>query len=212
MKKTNFLHNWFAGHTRQWLAFALLATPVLGPLASAETLYVTDILRLGLHQASDTSDSPFRTLVSGDSLEILERSTYYARVRTANGDVGWVKASYLTDEVPAQARLAALTAQRDTLTMQLADARSRLDTLNTELADLRAQRDTLAQGAQAIESETMQLRSSNAALIAQVAAHRYSIHAKWVLLAVTAVLAGGFFGGWWWADSRQRARHGGFRI
>lgn len=212
MKKTTFRQSWLARHTLQCLALALLASPVLGPLASAETLYITDILRLGLHQASDTSDSPFRTLVSGDSLEILERSTYYARVRTVNGDVGWVKASYLTDEVPAQARLAALTAQRDTLTTQLADARSRLGVINTELADVRAQRDTLAQSTQAIETEAADLRSSNTALTAQVLAYRYSVHAKWVLLAVTAVLAGGFAGGWWWADTRQRARHGGFRI
>src|SRR5690606_40383264 len=58
--------------------------------AQAETAYVTDILQLGLHQASDTSDRPFQNLTSGTRLEILERTALYARVRTDEGAEGWV--------------------------------------------------------------------------------------------------------------------------
>ena len=47
----------------------VLAAVVLAVPASAETAYVTDILRLGFHQAEDTSDRPFRTLLSGTELE-----------------------------------------------------------------------------------------------------------------------------------------------
>ena len=54
---------------------------LLPMLAAAETAYVTDTLRLGLHQAEDTSDRPFRNLESGQELEILSRSTYYAHVQ-----------------------------------------------------------------------------------------------------------------------------------
>src|SRR5690606_12848920 len=63
--------------------------------AAAETAYVTDLLQLGLHQASDTSDRPFANLPSGTRLEVLERKTHYARVRTDGGDEGWVKAAYI---------------------------------------------------------------------------------------------------------------------
>jgi hypothetical protein len=47
----------------------------------AETAYVTDNLRLGLHQAPDTSDRAFRTLDSGQELEIISRDRNYAQVR-----------------------------------------------------------------------------------------------------------------------------------
>ena len=56
--------------------------------ASAETAYVTGNLRLGLHAASDTSDRPFESLLSGTPMEVLERRTNYARVRLADGSLG----------------------------------------------------------------------------------------------------------------------------
>ena len=46
--------------------------------AFAETAYITDNLRLGLHQAADTSDRAFRTLESGQELEIISRNRNYA--------------------------------------------------------------------------------------------------------------------------------------
>ena len=46
---------------------------LLPALAAAETGYVTDRLMLGLHQAADTSDRPFRSLESGTEFEILSR-------------------------------------------------------------------------------------------------------------------------------------------
>ena len=68
----------------------LVAVPVVG---SAQTAYVTDILRLGLHQAEDTSDRAFRTLQSGQEMLILARDRNYAQVRLPDGMVGYVKAA-----------------------------------------------------------------------------------------------------------------------
>lgn len=199
---------------RPFRPFALLIAAALMacPAAWAETLYVTDILRLGLHRASDTSDSPFRILASGDALEILERSTYYARVRTDDGTEGWVKASYLTDEKPAQARLAELTAARDRLQAEVAALTADLARTDEALAQVGAERDRLAQRADTAEAEALALRDDNAALSGEVEANRYSVRAHWVALAALVMLGGGFAGGWWYADAKQRARHGGFRI
>ena len=56
--------------------------------ALAETAYVTDTLRLGLHQAADASDRPFRNLESGQAMEVLSRTQYYAHVQLPDGTEG----------------------------------------------------------------------------------------------------------------------------
>jgi hypothetical protein len=60
----------------------LILLPVL---AAAETAYVTDSLRLGLHAAEDTSDRAFRFLDSGQAMEVLSRDRNYANVRLPDG-------------------------------------------------------------------------------------------------------------------------------
>ena len=86
--------------TRLALTTALWACAAV---ASAETLYVTDSLRLALYESEDLSDKPLANLVSGTPVQLLERSTSLARVRTAAGEEGWVKASYLVPDKPARA-------------------------------------------------------------------------------------------------------------
>src|SRR6185436_12169046 len=71
----------------------------------AETVYVTDVLRLGLYDAPNSSDKPVENLVSGTALEVLERDASYAHVRLADGREGWVKATYLVTDKPASARV-----------------------------------------------------------------------------------------------------------
>ena len=62
--------------------FVIVLTPLV---VAAETGYVTDNLRLGLHQAADTSDRAFRTLESGQELEIVSRNRNYAQVMLPDG-------------------------------------------------------------------------------------------------------------------------------
>ena len=101
------------------------AIALLPLLAAAETAYVTDNLRLGLHQAADTSDRAFRTLDSGQELEILTRDRNYAHVSLPDGVRGYVKAAYLVDEKPAK--------------LIVAETQAELDRLRAELAQLRRQ-------------------------------------------------------------------------
>lgn len=190
----------------------VLACGIFQSPALAETLYVTDILRLGLHRASDTSDSPFRTLVSGDELEVLEKTRFYARVRTTDGQVGWVKASYLVDEKPAQSRLADLTGERDALAQQLTSMGTRLQSQNAELESLRSERDQLNRQLQETTTEAGELRVSNQRLNERVAETRFSVPMRWVILTALAMLALGLVAGWWWCDWKYRQRHGGFRL
>ena len=181
-------------------------------LAVAETAYVTDNLRLGLHQAADTSDRAFRTLDSGQELEILTRDRNYAHVSLPDGVQGYVKAAYLVDEKPAklivaetQAEVARLQAELEQLRGQFAGPAATISALEQEGGVLQAQVDTNALQISELSDENSNLRQRQSQ-------QQYSLPLIWVGGATAVCLIGGFLLCLWWIDRRSRARHGGIRI
>lgn len=192
---------------------ALTALVALLPIvAAAETAYVTDNLRLGLHQAADTSDRAFRTLDSGQQLEILSRNRNYAHVRLPEGVQGYVKAAYLVFEKPAKLIVAETQAERDqlqadieALRQQFAGPAETIAALEQESSSLQAQLDESS-------ARIAELDDENADLRRRQSQFQYSLPITWVAGAVAVCLIGGFLLGLWWVDLRSRQRHGGIRI
>ncbi len=180
--------------------------------AAAETAYVTDTLQLGLHRAADTSDRAFRTLESGQVLEILTRDRYYAHVRLPDGTVGYVKAAYLVSDKPAKLIVAESHAEQErlaqeitTLKQQFAGPAETIGALEAQVAEQKATIEkNLAQVADLLEQ--------NQAYAERAAQYQYSLPISWVGAALAVCLFAGFMGGWWWLDYRSRRRHGGVRI
>ncbi|HSG65983.1 MAG TPA: TIGR04211 family SH3 domain-containing protein [Gammaproteobacteria bacterium] len=194
---------------RTLLIVALLAWPAL---PRAETAYVTDILRLGLHRAEDTSDQPFRNLVSGTELEVLSQTTNYARVRTADGQEGWVKSAYLVSDKPAQLRVAELEAELGLLRAEREGAEQARLAAEQQLAQATQHVDAVAASSDAVEVTLRRLKDENGALVEQLDAYRGSIPVLWVLGALVVTLVAGFAAGFAWIDYTSRRRHGGFRV
>ena len=191
--------------------FALLAIAVSAPVA-AEPAYVTDQLRLGVHEAADTSDRPFTNISSGDRVEILEESQYYARVTLPDGRTGWVKKNYLLPDKPAVLLLAEREKERD-------DALAELDALKTSLADREARVSSIEQEivareeqGKAEQEELVELRAERLELMSRLDAYSFSVPGGLFFAAVAASVVAGFLLAWWWFDRRSRSRHGGFRV
>ena len=180
--------------------------------ATADTAYVTDSLRLGLHHADDTSGKPFENLVSGTPLEVLERNTNYARVRTADGQEGWVKSLYLVEQKPAQLRVAELEAELTGLKEEVAQARSAHSSAENELSRLGKQAAATTGSSEAIQETLGRLKRENEAYEARLESYRRSLPLPWVVAAFVVSLVGGFVAGLWWLDALIRRRHGGFRV
>ena len=157
-------------------------------IASAEIAYVTDILRVGLHEAEDTSDQPFRSLLSGAELEVLERGRDYALVQTADGEQGWVKSARL--------RVSKVEATLDIMRDELSRAQN-----------VESQTEELGRNIQARENT-----SETDTYEARMDAYRGSLPLSWVVAALVVALAAGFFAGMWCLDTLIRRRHGGFRV
>jgi SH3 domain protein len=180
--------------------------------SSAETLYVTDSLRLALYASEDMSDRPLANLTSGAPVQVLDRSASLARVRTPAGEEGWVKATYLVPEKPARTRVAELEAELAGLRSENAEyrgARASADESADQLAkSVAAHKDS----AEAMHESVGQLQRENAAYVARLERYRGSLPLPWVGAALIVSLVGGFAGGLWWLDSLVRRRHSGFRV
>lgn len=180
--------------------------------AFAETAYVTDNLRLGLHQASNTSDRAFRTLESGQELEIISRDRNYANVRLPDGVVGFVKVAYLVDDKPAKLIVAETQAANDALRKELEETKAAFAAPAATIASLESQLDNTREAAQASAAQVEELTAQVSDYRGRQDAFKYSMPIKWVGGAMFVCLLAGFLGGLWWVDRASRKRHGGIRI
>lgn len=196
---------------RAWQT-AIAALALLPLAAAAETAYVTDTLQLGLHRAADTSDRPFRNLDSGQEVDILSRSRYYANVQLPDGTQGWVKAGFLVSDKPARLIVAETMAERDRLANELAEARQAFAEPAATIDALKARADELQGQLQVSEAQVEELTAANGRLERSQARYQNSMPLAWVGGAVVACLVAGFLVGLWWVDQRSRRRHGGIRI
>ncbi len=180
--------------------------------AAAETAYVTDSLRLGLHAAPDTSDRPFENLLSGTAVEVLERNPNHARVKLADGREGWVKAAYLVTEKPAAARIVELESEIESLEGALAEAKTAQATAQHELLRLTSELTGKQGSAETIQQTIERLEAENRAYQERFEKYRYTLPLMWVMPALVVTLVAGFLAGLWWLDALIRRRHGGFRV
>jgi hypothetical protein len=193
--------------TRATLSLFCLLVVAAGP-AHAETLYVTDILRLGLYAESTTSEQPLSYLTSGTALEVLDREGSAALVRGPDGNEGWVRATYLVAEPPARFQLAQLEAANAELAAELASTRQELAEGASKLRELENRAASAAAAGRTIES----LRRQNRELDSRIAGFGFMVPYSWVLAGLAVSLLLGFISGLAFLDSLIRRRFGGVRI
>jgi len=191
----------------------LIGVLLLLPLtAVAQTAYVTDNLRLGLHRAENTSDRAFRYLDSGQAMEILSRDRNYANVRLPDGTEGWVKNAYLVEDKPAKLIVAETMAERDALAAELQEARAAFAEPAATIDALRSEAASLTSQVEASQAEVSGLREELASIQGMKERYKGSLPLSWVGAATLVCLIVGLLGGLWWSDYRSRKRHGGIRI
>ncbi len=98
------------------LVFALLIPLwVAVGLAHADRRYVSDRLIVTLREAPRKDGVALRKLGTGTPVEVLEESGRYLRVRTEEGEEGWVGKQYISSEVPKPIIIAGLRKEIDLL-------------------------------------------------------------------------------------------------
>jgi SH3 domain protein len=131
---------------------------VLATAATAETRYVSDELVITLRTGKANTYQILRTLHSGTSLEVLEQSDKYARVRTTDGLEGWVLAQYLTDTPIARERLKQAQQRLDKLQADNRQLQQSLSAVRQEKKTLQREQNALRGESEKLNKELAQLR------------------------------------------------------
>lgn len=185
---------------------------LLPMVAAAETAYITDNLRLGLHQAPDTSDRAFRMLDSGQELDIISRDRNYANVKLPDGAQGYVKAAYLVADKPAKLIVTETIAERDALLVELEETKRSFAAPAATIEGLKGQAAELVSKLDSAETQIADLKDENESIQGLKERYKGSLPLSWVGAAIGVCLIGGFLLGLLWVDYSSRKRHGGIRI
>lgn len=188
---------------RTKLLFTLILFAGLSVSAFAETVYVSDELRVGIRPEPDIGYSPVGVVVTGMKLDVLDRQAGFVKIKTDDGMIGWIKDIYATDKKPAMLRLQQLQKKHTVVANQLKEISKDLKTLESSNQSLNEQVEELKQ-----ERAEWQLLQAKLASSQQQAKSTW----YWWLMALVVVLVGSFVGGIQWHRIQAMKRLGGLRV
>jgi SH3 domain protein len=110
-----------------------LSVPV-GP-AHADTRYVSDMLIITLREGQGSEYKKIRTLKTGTPVEVLEEGGRYLRVRTQEGEEGWVAKQYISPELPKSLIIAGLEQETNRLGARVEELEKRQTLLLDQLKE-----------------------------------------------------------------------------
>ncbi len=115
--------------TKALQLFSIIFLFALSTPTFADTVYVSDSLRVGVRTEPENRGDTISVVVTGMSLEVLDRRGNYMLIRTSNGIEGWVNNAYVSRKKPAKLVLEAAEEENTKL-------KKEVDELSTSLEDL----------------------------------------------------------------------------
>jgi len=103
--------------------------------AHADRRYVSDMLILTLRQGPGSEYETIGALRTGMLVEVLEEGDKYLRVRTEEGEEGWVAKQYITSETPKPLIIAGLEKENNRLGTRVEELEKRQTLLLNQLKD-----------------------------------------------------------------------------
>lgn len=183
---------------RMFLSLLLMFT--VSTAIAADTVYINDMLRVGVRANPNSSEAPLAVLTSGTQVTVLERSDGYMRIRTTDGVEGWINDTYTTTETPPRQQLAQVTQERDQLKAELA----KLKAGGADSAQLTA-------ALNGLREQNAKLRQANADLTARLQGDGGYAWLYYVV-GLIALFGFGVFLGVRWDKERVAQRFGGLEL
>ena len=195
------------------------ALAMLTSYVSAETIFVTDSLKLKLRVSPSNDGDVITSLDSGEKLTLVEKQTKFSKVKTADGKTGWVQSWFLTDKPPATYIVNSVTRENEILTSKLAKANTKLKNFDSETA---RENESLKQSVAGLTNKVKSLTNtrneleekldSQASKLAKYEfAEKYNINLI-LLVFFLFSFAGGFVCSRIWSQLQERKRLWGYQL
>ena len=101
----------FAGYTL-FIQFIILISTLS---AQAESMYVTDVLKVDLRTGPSTEYKIIKIIESGEKIELIEPGQNWSLVRLNNGKEGWILNRYMISDETSKIKLVKLELEHSTL-------------------------------------------------------------------------------------------------
>lgn len=169
----------------------------------AETVYVSDSLRVGVRAEPDNTFAPIGVVKTGMKLEVLDRQQGYLKIKTVEGLTGWIKNIYIIENAPAIIKLQQLQKNHEALTTQNKE-------LQTTLSALEKTNSSLTEQVEELKEDRSRLQLLQAKSIS----HQQEVRSTWYwwLIVLFVVIIAGFFSGMQWSRHQTMKRLGGLRL
>ncbi len=173
--------------------------------AYADTLYVNDMLRVGVRSKPNSAESPLAVVTTGTALEVLERRGGYVKVRTEEGKEGWVNKVYLVSEPPARERLARMKAEFERVQKELDELRAESIHTTEENDKLQARLGSMLKENSNLHEQLSEFYDEDSA------SRRKTVRIAYVALLL-ALFALGVYLGVRWQKQKVARRFGGLEV
>ncbi|GBC63189.1 hypothetical protein DENIS_4182 [Desulfonema ishimotonii] len=104
----------------KWLTAIGTGLILWASVVQAGTMYVNDVIKITMRRGAGISHKVIGMLQSGQSVEVLDNSGDWTRIRLPDGKEGWALTRFLTPKQPNELQLTALRAKHEKLTAELA--------------------------------------------------------------------------------------------
>jgi SH3 domain protein len=148
-----------------WIGLSGIFILAISGVVCAETMYVTDVLRLTLRTGQSTEHKIIAVIESGQEVEMLESGEEWSSVRLADGKEGWVLSRYLTPRETHNVKLKRLEDKHKNLMAQAASLLEENTKLNSENKKLKAAFEQNEKALNKVQSDFEGLKSESAEFI-----------------------------------------------
>ena len=135
---------------------------IFAGISHAESMYVTDLIKLTLRSGPSTDYKILDVIESGQQVEILQPGEDWSLVRMADGKEGYVLTRYLTPDPTHNVLLEQLQEKHKVLTQQAAALLEENTKLKEENKNLKSTLDSTQQASQKLDKDYKELKAGSA--------------------------------------------------
>lgn len=145
--------------------YALLFLFFLVSISGAETMYVSNIIKITLRTGPGTDHRVVKMLESGQKVEIIYQEADWSQVRLEDGDKGWLLTRFVSAEKPSSVLLKSLQNNHDLLLKKTKNIREENKNFTKENNSLAAELTASQKELKKITAEYSSLKKESADFI-----------------------------------------------